>query len=130
MEDSLKKNFNFPPSFCMENFIRSYVNEALLLARDNPDLDSFDADLRSRLSAKIGISEEVVQALHHPFHWAFFNSENDSIFEYVQAKKQGEKTSVRLRREYGVDDVDNLSSSISHEYGEYLNNKLNHLKAF
>ena len=108
-----RDNPKFPNGFCLENFIQSYVHEALMIAKETPDIDYFDAELRGRLSAKINVSKETIKFLHHTFHWAFFNNRDNSIFEYVQVTELGKKNYVRLKKEFPLSARDNISSFIS-----------------
>ena len=58
-------------------FVESYVKVAFELAQQGLSSEDFDSKLINSVSEECGLSKEVVLGLHHPFHWAFFNSEND-----------------------------------------------------
>jgi len=125
MDDTLKKpNFELPHGFCLENFVSTYVSEALQIAeREGLALSSFDKSLRSIVSKKMKISEELVVNLHHAFHWTFFNN-GDSIFQYVEAKKRGDQTHIELKRNYTIQDIDEISNSIFSNYHDHLIEKI------
>jgi len=115
MEDkiSLKK---FPADFSLDDFVRAYVEEAILAARENPNSDDFDNQVYSRVSARTGVSPKAVTYLSHPFHWEFFcYSNGDAILKYSQVNRALNPETFRLSsgrislaKEPSPEDIDHL----------------------
>ena len=127
-ENSLKiENFKLPHGFCLENFIEVYVHEALRKAKEDPSMDEFDEEIRGIVSSRIGVSRDLVRYLHHAFHWEFFNKNNGSLLEYIQAENPAEKNYVHLKRNYTVHDVEKMASTVLENQWDILQGRLSSL---
>ena len=109
-----------PENFCLEKFVNTYVSLSFVKAKENPKMDDFDDYVRHEVSVKLGIDESIVKNLHHVFHWKFFNSNNNSIFEYRHTMS-GE-VFIGLKRDYTPEDITEISKSILCE--KVLENKI------
>ena len=85
--------------FNLRAFIESYVNSAFESLRVNElkPLSDFEKIMWASVSKELDISIESIKYLHHPFHWAFFCTNDKSPFEYIQSHLFEEVTSVRLK---------------------------------
>ena len=132
-----------PENFSLEKFALVYIAKAFELGKARLPITYFDKHLQERVADAMQIPIDLVRALHHSFHWTFFNEE--SIFDYQpqyegmpritpEAKKILEQTElwaedflnprVILKREYKSRDITDLTIRVWHKYGEFLRNKL------
>lgn len=107
------------------DFVESYVKIAFELAQKELSLEEFDTRLIDAVTKDSGLAREVVLGLHHPFHWAFFLSSNDSPFKFENPVKLGEQILVRLsKKEYSSlereEIILDMSNKILDDYGNLL----------
>ena len=112
----------FSKNFSLKQFVKIYVAKALKIAEENPLASEFYERLYKSVSKETGVSEEAVKYLHHPFHWAFFDNNKDSPFEYVQTGNHG--THIRLQRNYVEEDVAELSNFVLKDYKNLLEQRV------
>lgn len=109
----------------LEDFVRSYVDGALSLTKNEISFDDFEFTLRDSLAKKFNVPKDVIKYLYHPFHWAFFVENNGSSpFEYVQPTLKWESSKVRLKREISSEEKSELVNFILEKYANYFSEKL------
>ena len=110
-------------------FVYAYVGKAFELAKKEPTLEKFDSSLFENIAKECNLEKKVIVGLHHPFHWAFFNSINGSSpFEIIYPKKLGDFSIVRLKnKSYDDGDVLSMANRIIDNYGNILIEKKKNL---
>ena len=118
-----------PKDFCLEKFSRTYILEALRLVESGSSLtksgislDEFDNGLQTIVSARLGITKNAVNYLHHSFHWFFFDDNPISPLEYTQSTIPLEKARIS-KREVSNGGL-NLTEEYLKMYGAYFQDRV------
>jgi hypothetical protein len=93
-------------------------------------MEQFDKQVRQRVFEQTEVSEDVVLALHHAFHWVFFDysKESKSLFQYSQGARNGESAKARLRRQCVGEDIDFYTGLVLEEYGDYMRARIENIR--
>jgi len=93
-------NINFGNKRLLGEFVYCYVERAFELARQELPSRDFDNNLFDSVAEDCELSKKMILALHMPFHWAFFNSDNGSSpFQLVYTGKLDNIQYVKLAKD-------------------------------
>lgn len=87
--------------FCVDDFVRIYLETAIVLANDynGQSFEMYENRLRKDVARKTGLSLNAVKYLHHSFHWVLFN-DNDSKIKQQQGIRSSSESLLRLKNGY------------------------------
>jgi len=129
----LMNNISFGNKRLIGEFVQCYVERAFELAEQGLPSQDFYDKLFNSVAEDCGLSKKVILALHHPFHWAFFNSYNGSSpFQLVYTGKLDNIQYVKLTKDSYTErerqeDILSMSNEIIDIRGNTLISKMENL---
>ncbi len=122
-------NKYFPRDFSLGRFIEVYISKTFEKLSKPISLESFDMEIRKKVSNEVNISEEIILALHHPFHWTFF-CEDDCPFAYTSPKEKNSPIIVEPKKNYVIQTKEFYKKMIMDKYKDYLTARINNIEHF
>ena len=104
-------------NFSLEEFVKTYIEEANKLSVLRLHTDKFDRRLRQNVASRLMIRREVVRYLEHPFYWDFLYYNSPTIL--------GVKPFTTLLNPFSSSNtVEQTSTEFINKYGLYLRSRL------
>ncbi|GEM_PF-4398464 len=104
-------------NFSLEEFVKTYIEEANKLSVLRLHTDRFDRRLRQNVASRLKIRREVVRYLEHPFYWDFLYYNSPTVI--------GVKPFITFLSPFSsTNNTEQTSREFIKKYGLYLRSRL------
>jgi hypothetical protein len=114
--------------FTLEDFARTYVQEAIRLARESLSTEEYDKRIVEEVSGRMRMSHNEIETLQKPFYWGLVSGNGCSPLRHIPARVPGEHSRIVLNEGYDSSKIEDLVNGLLSEKNcEYLDSRIRRL---